>query len=376
MSAGRWYPTCVTLPDGRVLMLGGRDLAPTHAGPNATFEIYNPVSGALTPRQLAPALAGNEFDTYPFAFVLPGGRLFMHAGTRTRFLDLATMSDIGVGLEAAARPERNARTYGIEGTAVLLALDPDATPAYRPRVMLIGGGGPPPVTMATRATESCEVLDTSASPMGWKLTAPMAQPRVMPDAVVLPDGTVFVSNGSSTGFADHGANPVYDAEIYDPESNAWSSAAPMTVPRLYHATSLLLPDARVMTAGTDQTWNPDPFHAAELRIELYSPPYLFAGPRPTITASPASAGYGATIDVGHGGSPAVTSACLARCGSVTHSFNSDQRLVKLRVVGTTSDRVTLETPPDGFVAPPGFYLLFLMTSGGVPSVGRFIRVGS
>lgn len=335
-----------------------------------------PKTGALTPRQISPLFAGNAFDTYPFAFVLPGGRLFMHVGTRTRFLNLATMTDTGANFEAAARPDRNGRTYGLEGTAVLLPLDPEASPAYRARVMLIGGGGVHPVTMTTPATASCEVLDTSAAAPAWTLVAPMARPRVMPDAVMLPDETVFVSNGSSTGFADHGANPVYDAEIYNPATNAWRTVCPMRVPRLYHATSLLLPDGRVMTAGTDQSWNPDPFHEAELRIELYSPPYLFGGARPTITAAPpTSAGYGASISVGYAGSTAVASACLVRCGSVTHSFNSDQRLVKLRILETASNQLTLQAPPDGFVAPPGFYLLFLLTTDGVPSVGQFIRIG-
>ncbi|MBW3537570.1 MAG: DUF1929 domain-containing protein [Actinobacteria bacterium] len=377
MPAGRWYPTCVTLPDGRVMMIGGRDWTSTANRANPTFEMYDPATGALTPRQRLPLLVGNAFDTYPFAFVLPGGRLFMHAGTRTRFLNLGTMADAGASLEAAARPDRNSRTYGLEGTAVLLPLDPDASPAYSARVMLIGGGGRPPVAMTTPATASCEVLDTSASAPGWILTAPMARPRVMPDAVLLPDGLVFVSNGSSTGFADNGANPVYDAELYDPATNVWRTVCPMSVPRLYHATSLLLPDGRVMTAGTDESWNPDPFHEAELRIELYSPPYLFAGPRPMITsAPPARAGYGTSISVGHAGTPAIASACLVRCGSVTHSFNSDQRLIKLRVIERRSNQVSLQAPPDGFVAPPGYYLLFLLTSAGVPSVGRFIRIGS
>ena len=96
----------------------------------------------------------------------------------------------------------------------------------------------------------------------------MSQPRVMPDSVLLPTGKVLVMNGSSTGKADAGANPVYAVELYDPDGDTWTSMASMAVPRLYHSTALLLPDGRVMTAGSDSAWNPDPFHSSELRVEI------------------------------------------------------------------------------------------------------------
>ncbi len=241
-------------------------------------------------------------------------------------------------------------------------------------VLVIGGGGTPPVDMRTRATESCETLDTAAAAPAWVLSAAMSQPRVMPDAVLLPDGTVFVANGSSTGFADNGANPVYEAEIYDPVVNGWTTVCTMQVPRLYHATALLLPDARVLTAGTDSQWNPDPFHVSELRLELYSPPYLFRGARPVIESAPAQLEYNTTVTLRCSTSPAVGSACLVRCGSVTHSFNSDQRLVALPATAGAGGAVSVDTPPDPMVAPPGFYLLFVLTNAGVPSIANFVRL--
>lgn len=240
--------------------------------------------------------------------------------------------------------------------------------------MMIGGAGRPPADVRTPATSSCEILDTAAPDRAWRLAAPMAKPRVMPDAVLLPDGQVFVSNGSSTGSAEGGANPVYDAELYDPATERWASACPMGIPRLYHATSLLLPDGRVLTAGTDSQWNPDPFHAGEVRLELYSPPYLFRGARPVIEQAPAELGYGATATVRCSSSPAVSSACLIRCGSVTHSLNFDQRYVGLTVADNADGALTVRTPPDPYVAPPGYYLLFVLSGAGVPSVARFVRM--
>ncbi|MFN2557654.1 MAG: galactose oxidase-like domain-containing protein [Nitriliruptorales bacterium] len=383
MQDGRWYPTCMTLPDGRVLIVGGRDWQPPDPPantdlPNPTYEVYDPTAGALSAPKESKLLkeGAPAHDTYPFLFVLPSGKVLMHAGTQTRFLSLPGLAEQGPVLEAVPRPGRNARTYGVQGTSVLLPLHPDASPAYRARVMLIGGGGAPPVSqpvdIRTPATETCEILDTSAASLAWSSAAPMAHPRVMPDAVLLPDGKVFVCNGSSTGYADNGANPVYDAEIYDPEANLWTTVCTMQVPRLYHAIALLLPDGRVLTAGTDSQWNPDPFHFSELRLECYSPPYLFHGPRPIIDSVPQEIDYDSNVSIQCSGPP-VAAACLIRCGSVTHSFNSDQRYVGLELT-TSGGNVALRTPPDALVAPPGFYLLFVLSGGGVPSVARFVRL--
>jgi hypothetical protein len=197
----------------------------------------------------------------------------------------------------------------------------------------------------------------------------------MPDAVLLPDGSVLVVNGSAKGHADAGASPVFDAELYDPIRDVWTRMCHMTVPRLYHATALLLPDGRVMTAGTDASWNPPPYNTGELRIEYFSPPYLFMGPRPSIIEAPDVIPYAARFEVRTPDAFSVSSAVLIRCASVTHSVNTDQRFVAVRIPNRASGTITLESPPDGYVAPPGYYLLFLLRDG-VPSLARFIRLGS
>src|SRR5690606_25849680 len=117
-----------------------------------------------------------------------------------------------------------------------------------------------------------------------------------------------------------------------------------------------------------------PFHHPERRIELYSPPYLFAGPRPRITGAPATTLPGgdhvviATPDAG-----SVDAVALLRYGSATHSLNTDQRHIRLAIVGRDAGSVTVAPPPDGYVAPPGPYLLFLLRDG-VPSVAAEVRV--
>ena len=65
---------------------------------------------------------------------------------------------------------------------MLLPLRPEANSPYRALVMLIGGGGTPPVDMRTDAIRSCEILDLGTANPAWTLAAQMANPRVKPDA--------------------------------------------------------------------------------------------------------------------------------------------------------------------------------------------------
>ncbi len=373
---GRWYPTCATLPDGKVLIVGGSVRVTNEPFlANTTFEIYEPSTNTVTPEAdiLDDAFAG--FSSYPFVIVVPGNKALIHFGTRTRFLDLATHQLTNVMLEAAQRPDRNGRTYGIEGSAVLLPLLPSSSPPYRARVMLIGGGGADPVEQNTPATNSCEVLDLGATKPQWKLVASMQRRRVMPDAVLLPDGHVLVCNGSEAGASSNAVNPVFDAEMYDPETDTWTPLCHASVPRLYHATALLLPDGRVLSAGTDCAWNPAPYHESQLKIELFSPPYCFRS-RPDIGYPGLYVDHGHELDVPTTSAAAIHSAVLMRCGSVTHSFNSDQRAVGVPIVGKTATGVRLAVPLDSAVAPPGPYLVFLLDEARTPSVGRFVLLGS
>ncbi|HET7770109.1 MAG TPA: galactose oxidase-like domain-containing protein, partial [Chloroflexota bacterium] len=345
--------------------------------PNDTYEIYDPAVGFNPPAPAPIVMETDPYCLFPFTFVLPNGKLFVHANTSTRFLDLTHWSWDATLLTTVSG---TARTYPSTGTAVLLPLLPGtsgASPAYNARVLLIGGAGvscPSPGNADSPATGTCEILDVGSGG-GWQPAATMPHARVMPDAVLLPDGTVLVTNGSSTGVADNGINPVLEADLYDPATDTWTTMAAMRVPRLYHSTALLLPDGRVLTAGKDEEFNPYPFNYPEYRIEVFSPPYLFKGPRPTITAAPGAIGYGATFEVETPDGGTVAAACLMAPGAATHSFNMGQRHVGLTVAAAAGGSVWLVAPPDANVAPPGYYMLFLLSAAGVPSVGKFVQLG-
>lgn len=386
MPEGRWYPTLTVLPNGDVLILSGTvgsgaQVNPFNCAPavavNPTYSIYNSTSG-LGPRHAVPFLAQGAaqggfapYSIYPFVFVLPDGRLFVHGSYFTKFLDVGD----GSWEDGPPAVRSVARTYPNQGTCVLLPLEP---PGYTARILVMGGAGnscPTPIDVDTPATATCELLDLGAAEPRWAPAPSMNRPRVMPDSVLLPDGTVLVVNGSSTGFSDFGSNPVFEAEIYDPRAGGpWRLVASKRVPRLYHATAMLLPDGRVLSAGQDEEFNPPPYKYPELRCEVFTPPYLLRGDRPLITGGDTELSHGASFEVETPDARTIETAALLAPGAVTHSFNMNQRFVGLNIQARATTSLTLEAPPNANVAPPGQYMLFLVNEEGVPSVARFIHL--
>jgi len=189
---------------------------------------------------------------------------------------------------------------------------------------------------------------------------------------------VLVVGGTTDG---KDARAILHAEQYDPEADRWSTLAAASVPRVYHSVALLLPDGRVWVAGSnhngDRNRRGDRGTARdrrELRIEIFSPPYLFAGPRPLLLAAPEETLPGGAFTVATPEPEAIGAVVLHRAGSVTHAFDADQRHVALAFERRAGGQLAVAAPPDNAVAPPGYYLLFLVSRDGVPSVGRFLRV--
>ena len=381
MSGERWYATCTALPDGRVHIISGTMTGPEPGAPlagpepdsplNDVYEIYDPATGISPPFDASFLNQASPYALYPHVYLLPGGELMIQAELKTWFFRLDTQQLDGPIMSSGPHP----RTYPLGAGGLLLPLLPDTTPPYRARIMLVGGGQEPLET-ETPASAECEILDLGVANPAWQTVAPLAHARVMPDVVLLPDGNVLAVNGSGSGFADNMAEPVFETELYDPATDTWKTLANMRVPRLYHATALLLPDARVLTAGTDGTFNPEPFNIPNTRVEVFSPPYLFKGPRPEIANAPAGVTYAQnfTVDVGPGQAATIGSATFMRPGSATHGVNMDQRAVGLRIVSRAGDTITLEAPLIPTVAPPGFYMLFLVNNQGVPSIAKFVHI--
>jgi hypothetical protein len=221
------------------------------------------------------------------------------------------------------------------------------------------------------------VIDLKAAHPQFQPAAPMNVPRTHVNATLLPDRTVLVTGG---GLArESRITPTLQSEIYDPATNTWTMVASSKVPRLYHSVALLLPDGRVVVAGgnpaqgTHSEWGKDPQNE-EMRLDVYSPPYLFKGGRPLITAAPEEWHYGQAVDISSPQAGSIRWASLIRNGVTTHSFNNGQRLVDLPIVtqGGGKVRVTLTGAPN--IAPPGWYMLFLTDNKGIPSVAHRVHV--
>jgi hypothetical protein len=193
----------------------------------------------------------------------------------------------------------------------------------------------------------------------------------MQNTVLLPDRTVCVSGGGQMGETVAAAQ--LQAEIYTPATNSFHAAATALVPRLYHSVALLLPDARVITAGSNPNRRDD-----ELRLELFHPPYLFRGPRPFIEAAPDRVTYGERIQIGTPNAQDVKWVQLVKPLAVTHSCDTEQRLVDLPVVRGSRHlcRLDVRLPREPGILPPGWYMLFLTNNDGVPSHAHWVQVAA
>jgi hypothetical protein len=200
----------------------------------------------------------------------------------------------------------------------------------------------------------------------------MAFPRGYHNLTLLPDGHVLATGGGVTTDPVDLDGAVLDAEMWSPATQMWTTMARMQTPRLYHSIALLLPDARVLVSGGGRFFG-RPDQTDQLSLEIYSPPYLFKGARPVITTAPATAAYNTTMPVQSPDTGRIASVALVKPGSVTHSFNREQRFVPLAftVSGST---LTVHTPANANIATPGTYMLFLVDTSGIPSVAKLVRL--
>jgi hypothetical protein len=354
MKNGRWYPTVTILPDGKVMAVAGL----SSTGPmNTTTEIYDPKTNTWgLETETYP-----EVDFYPRQHLLPDGRVFESGfNPNTHAWDPATQrwSFVAQTLYGKSR---------VYGTSVLLPLMPGDE---KGKVMILGGGTPGAGPI--EATATTEIIDFSSSPPQWRAGPPMLAPRIQLNATLLPSGQVLVSGGSSRD--EDAATAVLRSELYDPVTNTMTPAAVMARPRLYHSNTILLPDATVMAMGSNPRLGD-----YDGVVEIYRPPYLFNDcgepitARPIISRTPAEVTYGSTFTVDTPFPAPIQKVVLIRPGSATHAFDMDQRLIGLefqRGNGTLS----VKAPPNSRIAPPGWYLLFILDTEGTPSVGAFVQL--
>jgi PKD repeat protein len=339
MRRGRWYPTNTTLANGEVVIIAGRDQVSERV---LEPEIWSPGGVRVL------STAAKAFPYYPRAFLAPNGKLFYAGEQRpSRYLD---PSGTGHWERDLAQVLYGNREYG---AAVMYDVG---------KVLYVGGG---------RTTNTAEIIDLNSATPAWEWTGSMAFPRRHLNATVLPTGEVLATGGTSgPGFNDI-ATAVHAAELWNPVSGTWTMLAGNAVDRGYHSTSILLPDGRVLHAGSGDGGG----QAGIENAELFSPPYLFKGPQPTISDAPTGVEYGASFRISTPEADDIAKVSLIRLGSTTHAFDMNQRFQWLQF---TRESGALLIMPIGSRnrTPPGHYLLFILNDDGVPSVARIINVGS
>ncbi len=346
MAYKRWYPTATTLSDGRVLVTAGWQTAShTNAG---VPEIYDPVTNKWT--QLPNAY--NPFETYPFMYLLPDGRVIHVGGS-----EYAVVTDI---------LDLNTQSWSVVDPNIV---DGGSSAMYVPGKIMKAGSAADSQDVGA-STNTTYVLDMTQPSPKWQQTPSMVYPRSFLNLTTLPDGTVLATGGETDKNGGNIANAVYAAELWSPQTQTWTTMASMHTPREYHSTAVLLPDGRVLVSGMGSDFGQVP---DEKNAEFFSPPYLFKGARPAITQAPAQIQYGSTFFVGTPDAASIASAVLIRTGAVTHFFDENARFVPL-AFQQTAGGLTISAPANGNLAPPGYYMLFLVNSNGVPSVAPFVQI--
>jgi hypothetical protein len=261
---------------------------------------------------------------------------------------------------AAARPyttPRGTTPQHADGTAVM----------YGDGKVLVTAGG----SRGTVPTRTAEIIDLNAASPAWQYTSPMVNPRRHANATLLPDGKVLVTGGSKSTENNNVAGAILPAEMWDPATGKWATMASLTIPRIYHSTAILLPDARVLTAGGDRPTGAT--YPSQQNAQIYSPPYLFKGPRPTITVAPATIGHGQTFSVQTPDAAGIAAVRLMRLSSVTHSYNMNQRIATLSFA-KTAGALNVTVPTNKNLLPAGDYMLFILNAAGVPSISKILKV--
>lgn len=348
MSESKWYPTANILNDDKVLITCGNT--------SGNMDIYDVASDSFS------AMTGDTRhfpNLYPGLHVLPnsvmiytrtgwgsaGAGGFATADNQTDFFTITGLTS-GVWNSIAA-----ASVNRCKAMSVLLY---SSIPPYV-RLMVMGG-----VDNATNNTY--EILDATvlSSLAAWGPSTPFpdGEHRSLCSAVLLPDGNVFVCGGIQRVNSP--------CAMYNPISDSWSAMAALPSIRDYHSVAILLPSGQVMMAG----WN-------NTSIEIYSPPYLFAGARPAITTMPALVHHGQTFTIESPDAPSIAKVVLVRPMAITHQTDGEQRVLEMPVTHDPGNptQLTLLAPHGGHphaVAPMGYYMLFAVTNAGVPSEGKFI----
>ncbi len=389
LNDGHWYPSATELGNGDVISLGGLDQN-GNGGTVTEYFRYDPASGLGKWLNQAQINQNHYWwGMYPDMILMQNGELF-YTGSHVfgnnipggaYIYDVRQILNPTGSVPLTEVPGLQDQPGGPPGTdmtdqsmAILLP------PAQAQRVMLMGGGNVDYSLPSTRLTDLIDLFPTSGSPAykpgpliptgtalvnGSLVKETSTEGKMYVSMVILPNGMVFETGGA---LANRG-QPVFEASMYNPATNQFiPGMATDPVPRGYPSSAFLLPDGRVMAIGN----NPGDGEF-DMRISIYSPPYLFHGARPQITGVTTTQWhYGTTQQITV--NQEVVSAELIRPSAVTHSSDPNQRYVALPMT-VSGNHIGLNVTSNPNIAPPGWYMLFVTNANGIPSVAKWVHLG-
>jgi hypothetical protein len=351
MHSPRWYPSLTELPDGRYVAVSGNDTTTTHWAD--TPEVYDPTTNTWTLLSGISTPQVHE-DEYPFSYLTPSGKVFV----------------IGPNEDNSFLLDANAQTWVATGGAS--GVHNGSSVMYRPGKILYTGGGAD-VNASGSASTLAATIDLNATTPAWQSVSPMATARVYHTLTMLADGKVLVVGGAPNTDQHIITTGQLTTEIWDPATQTFTTGASMAVSRNYHSTALLMPDGRVLVAGGGHPFGTG--DAGQFSSQYYSPAYLSNGPRPTITSASLGTTYGGSIAVTTPDAASIASVNLVSLGADTHQLDMNQHFVPLSFTAN-GNGLSIQSPANAALAPPGYYMLFIVNGNGVPSVASIIQVAA
>jgi hypothetical protein len=363
MNGGRWYPSLTRLANGKVVAMSGYDFeGSSSAAPviNPIPEIFDPntASGSFGWKAYGSSSAHKTINLYPGNHLIPFGE---HKGKI--LYDLITWGNIGDTNTYIFDPDFNSsgfwqivatgNTHKVAGNSLIYCMKQGDTDA---KILNIGGDHTHDVLLF-------EIGESGITT--WRtLPAMMTYGRMDANAIMLPDKNIMILGSEG----EHIPELLITNESDNPDDWYFEPLASMFVERKYHSTALLLPNAKVWVGGSRLN-SSAPGVSSEFQrdmqrgIQLYEPYYLSDGTRPVLNTYPSSIRYQRSFTVTLTEQEELEYFMLISLPCVTHALDMNQRNIQLEIINNDHNLTyTVGAPMDAYVAPPGYYMLFAVST--------------